>query len=88
MHEMTKGSNVGLAALSDDTGSVIVSLGWSSAAGAGDADVSVLLLGGNGKVRSDADFFFYNNPASPTAVCSCWARHRPAVAARTASASI
>ncbi|GAA5612221.1 TerD family protein [Streptomyces platensis] len=65
MHEMTKGSNVGLAALSDDTGSVIVSLSWSSAAGAGDADVSVLLLGGNGKVRSDADFFFYNNPASP-----------------------
>lgn len=64
MHEMTKGANVGLAALSDDTGSVIVSLSWSSAAGAGDADVSVLLLGGNGKVRSDADFFFYNNPAS------------------------
>ncbi|MFI1498170.1 TerD family protein [Streptomyces platensis] len=65
MHEMTKGSNVGLAALSDDAGSVLVSLSWSSAAGAGDADVSVLLLGGNGKVRSDADFFFYNNPASP-----------------------
>ncbi|MGW3007429.1 TerD family protein [Streptomyces sp. NPDC001219] len=65
MHEMTKGANIGLAALSEDTGSVIVSLSWSSAAGAGDADVSVLLLGGDGRVRSDADFFFYNNPASP-----------------------
>ncbi|MFF0060895.1 TerD family protein [Streptomyces sp. NPDC005279] len=61
---MAKGSNVGLAALSDDTGSVIVSLRWSSATGDGDADVSVLLLDGNGKVRSDADFFFYNNPAA------------------------
>ncbi|WP_405605566.1 TerD family protein [Streptomyces sp. NBC_01410] len=64
MREMAKGSNVGLAALSDDTGSVVVSLRWSSAAGDGDADVSVLLLDGNGKVRSDADFFFYNNPAA------------------------
>ncbi|WP_186357110.1 TerD family protein [Streptomyces sp. SLBN-118] len=61
---MAKGSNVGLAALSDDTGSVVVSLRWSSAAGDGDADVSVLMLDGNGKVRSDADFFFYNNPAA------------------------
>lgn len=64
MREMAKGSNVGLAALSDDAGSVIVSLRWSSAAGDGDADVSVLLLNGNGKVRSDADFFFYNHPAA------------------------
>ncbi|MEU4498733.1 TerD family protein [Streptomyces sp. NPDC023998] len=61
---MAKGSNVGLAALSDDAGSVIVSLRWSSAAGDGDADVSVLLLDGDGKVRSDADFIFYNNPAA------------------------
>ncbi|MFF3326188.1 TerD family protein [Streptomyces sp. NPDC002889] len=65
MHEMAKGANVGLAALSDDAGAVIVSLRWSSAAGDGDADVSVLLLDGKGKVRSDADFFFYNHPAAP-----------------------
>ncbi|MFC4609545.1 TerD family protein [Streptomyces maoxianensis] len=64
MLEMVKGSNAGLTALSEDTGSVIVSLRWSSAAGDGDADVSVLLLDDNGKVRSDADFFFYNNPAA------------------------
>ncbi|MBD3007148.1 TerD family protein [Streptomyces sp. 5-10] len=61
---MTKGGNVGLAALSEDTGSVILSLNWSSATGDGDADVSVLLLNGDGKVRGDADFYFYNNPAA------------------------
>ncbi|MEU9914937.1 TerD family protein [Streptomyces sp. NPDC051001] len=61
---MTKGSNTALSALSENTGSVIVSLGWSSTGGDGDADVSVLLLGPDGKVRSDADFYFYNNPVS------------------------
>ncbi|WP_284436643.1 TerD family protein [Streptomyces sp. TUS-ST3] len=61
---MTKGSNTALSALSENTGSVIVSLGWSSPAGDGDADVSVLLLGQDGKVRSDADFYFYNNPVA------------------------
>ncbi|MDX6328978.1 MAG: hypothetical protein QOI83_1361 [Streptomycetaceae bacterium] len=64
MHEMTKGANVSLAALSEDAGSVIVSLGWSSPSGDGDADISVLLLDDNGKVRSNADFFFYNNPVA------------------------
>ncbi|MFJ6851499.1 TerD family protein [Streptomyces sp. NPDC091271] len=62
MQKMVKGANVGLAALSEDVGSVMMSLGWSSPTGEGDADVSVLLLDGNGKVRSDADFCFYNNP--------------------------
>ncbi|MFD7718441.1 TerD family protein, partial [Streptomyces sp. NPDC059814] len=61
---MTKGANVGLADLSDEAGSVIASLSWSSNAGDGDADVSVLLLDGNGKVRTDADFFYYNNPTA------------------------
>ncbi|MFE9814043.1 TerD family protein [Streptomyces sp. NPDC005773] len=61
---MTKGANVGLADLSDDAGSVIASLSWSSTSGDGDADVSVLLLDGGGKVRSDSDFFYYNNPAA------------------------
>ncbi|MFB7227001.1 TerD family protein [Streptomyces fimicarius] len=61
---MVKGANVGLATLSEDVGSVVVSLGWSSATGEGDADVSVLLLDGDGKVRSDVDFCFYNNPVA------------------------
>ncbi|MFF1641948.1 TerD family protein [Streptomyces sp. NPDC058246] len=65
MHEMIKGANVGLASLSADVGSVMVSLSWSSPTGVGDADVSVLLLGADGKVRTDADFYFYNNPVAP-----------------------
>ncbi|MFG3513601.1 TerD family protein [Streptomyces bobili] len=64
MHEMVKGANVGLSSLSEDVDAVIVSLGWASPTGEGDADVSVLLLDGNGKVRSDADFYFYNNPVA------------------------
>ncbi|MFE9092902.1 TerD family protein [Streptomyces sp. NPDC007264] len=61
---MVKGSNVTLTALSENVGSVIVGLGWASPTGEGDADVSVLLLDANGKVRSDADFCFYNNPVA------------------------
>ncbi|MFF0551897.1 TerD family protein [Streptomyces sp. NPDC004311] len=64
MQEISKGANVSLTALGEDTGSVVVSLGWSSASGSGDADVSVLLLDAGGKVRSDDDFYFYNNPAA------------------------
>ncbi|MFE1797042.1 TerD family protein [Streptomyces sp. NPDC059517] len=61
---MVKGANVELTALSEDVGSVMVSLGWSSPTGEGDADVSVLLLAPDGKVRSDTDFYFYNNPVA------------------------
>ncbi|MEU0581826.1 TerD family protein [Streptomyces griseoincarnatus] len=61
---MVNGANVTLADLSDDVGSVIVSLGWASPSGEGDADVSVLLLDSNGKVRSDSDFYFYNHPVA------------------------
>ncbi|WP_181791900.1 TerD family protein, partial [Streptomyces phytophilus] len=64
MHEMTKGSNVRLAALGQETGSVFVNVGWSSGTGDSDTDVSVLLLDGSGRVRGDADFYFYNNPAA------------------------
>ncbi|MCY0918574.1 TerD family protein [Streptomyces sp. H27-G5] len=64
MREMTKGANVSLTALGEDPGAVVVSLGWTSASGAGDADVSVLLLDAHGKVRSDDDFYFYNHPAA------------------------
>ncbi|MFD8077689.1 TerD family protein [Streptomyces sp. NPDC059718] len=64
MHEISKGANIGLATLSEDTGSIQVALGWTDPSGTGEADVSVLLLNANGKVRSDEDFYFYNNPAS------------------------
>ncbi|MGA5702874.1 TerD family protein [Peterkaempfera bronchialis] len=49
-----KGANVPVAA-----GAVRVVLGWRSGAGVPDADASALLLSG-GRVRSDADFVFYN----------------------------
>ncbi|MFI1029496.1 TerD family protein [Streptomyces sp. NPDC020951] len=62
---MVKGANVGLAALSENVDAVVVSLGWASPTGEGDADVSVLLLDEKGKVRSDADFYFYNHPDAP-----------------------
>ncbi|MFD5416102.1 TerD family protein [Streptomyces nojiriensis] len=64
MQEISKGANVSLTALSEDAGAVVVSLGWTSATGAGDADVSVLLLDENGKIRSENDFYFYNHPAA------------------------
>ncbi|MFE0730593.1 TerD family protein [Streptomyces antibioticus] len=62
---MVKGANVGLASLSENVDAVIVSLGWASPTGEGDADVSVLLLDANGKVRDDADFYIevVANPA-------------------------
>ncbi|WP_431039081.1 TerD family protein [Streptomyces sp. P6-2-1] len=62
---MIKGANVGLGELTDgETGTVIAGLGWESPDGEGDADVSVLLLGADGKVRGDTDLYFYNNPSA------------------------
>lgn len=54
---MLKGANVAVAAPS-----VRVELGWRSAPGTPDVDASALLLKA-GKVRSDADFVFYNQPS-------------------------
>ncbi|MFD6659931.1 TerD family protein [Streptomyces parvus] len=53
---MQKGTNVPVPA-----GTVRVELGWHAAPGAPDVDASALLLVA-GKVRSDADFVFYNQP--------------------------
>lgn len=54
---MSKGSNTPVP-----TTALRVELGWSSGPGVPDADASALLLVG-GKVRSDSDFVFYNQPA-------------------------
>ncbi|WP_307516359.1 TerD family protein [Streptomyces sp. W4I9-2] len=54
---MQKGANVAVPA-----GAVRVEVGRHAAPGAPDVDASVLLLVA-GKVRSDADFVFYNQPA-------------------------
>jgi tellurite resistance protein TerA len=54
---MPKGSNVPVP-----TTALRVEVGWRSGPGVPDADASALLLVG-GKVRSDGDFVFYNQPA-------------------------
>jgi tellurite resistance protein TerA len=54
---MPKGSNVPVP-----TTGLRVELGWRAGPGVPDADASALLLA-SGKVRSDADFVFYNQPA-------------------------
>ncbi|MGY5121626.1 TerD family protein [Streptomyces sp. 900105755] len=57
---MPKGSNTPVP-----TTALRVELGWRSGSGAPDADASALLLVA-GKVRSDGDFVFYNQPAHPS----------------------
>ncbi|MGW3506491.1 TerD family protein [Streptomyces sp. NPDC000994] len=57
---MPKGSNTPVPATA-----LRVEVGWRPGPGIPDADVSALLLVG-GKVRSDADFVFYNQPAHPS----------------------
>ncbi|MGP3981762.1 TerD family protein [Streptomyces sp. KR80] len=54
---MRKGANVPIPA-----SEVRVELGWRAGPGVPDADASALLLQESGKVRSDADFVFYNQP--------------------------
>ena len=55
MSSLTKGQNAALP-----TGDVVVSVEVSTA-----ADLSALLVTEAGKVRSDADFVFFNQPAGP-----------------------
>ncbi|KOV57243.1 TerD family protein [Streptomyces sp. MMG1121] len=54
---MSKGANAPVP-----TAALRVELGWRSGPGVPDADASALLLA-TGKVRSDGDFVFYNQPA-------------------------
>ncbi|MEU3461031.1 VWA domain-containing protein [Streptomyces sp. NPDC006733] len=56
-----KGANVPVAATA-----VRAVLTWDSGPGVPDVDASALLLTGSGRVRSDADFVFYNQPEHPT----------------------
>ncbi len=61
VHVLTRGGNVGLAQ-AGLTGPVVVTLTWNPAPGV-DADLSAFLTTGAGRVRSDDDFVFYNQPA-------------------------
>ncbi|MFI5939410.1 TerD family protein [Streptomyces uncialis] len=60
-HAMLKGSNVPLEATA-----VRAVLRWSPGQDVPDVDVSALLLGSGGRVRSDEDFVFYNQPRHPS----------------------
>lgn len=62
-HAMLKGSNVPL-----DATAVRAVLRWSAGTGVPDVDASALLLGPEGRVRSDEDFVFYNQPRHPSGV--------------------
>lgn len=62
VHELSRGGNIGLAQAGLGQGPVVVTLTWAPAPGL-DADLSAFLVGESGRVRSDADFVFYNQPA-------------------------
>jgi tellurium resistance protein TerD len=64
---LTKGSNLSLTKSDPGLSKVHVGLGWDPRTTTGDAfdlDASALLLGSDGKVRSSADFIFYNQPST------------------------
>ncbi|MET7984390.1 MULTISPECIES: TerD family protein [unclassified Streptomyces] len=60
-HAMLKGSNVPL-----DAAAVRAVLRWTPGQDVPDVDASALLLGPDGRVRSDEDFVFYNQPRHPS----------------------
>jgi tellurium resistance protein TerD len=60
---LSKGGNLSLSKTDPNLTKILVGLGWDPRATDGaefDLDASALLLGANGKVRSEADFVFYN----------------------------
>ncbi|MCT2590249.1 TerD family protein [Streptomyces sp. N2-109] len=68
-HEMMKGSNIQLS-----TTAVRAVLRWTPGpGGVPDVDASALVLGEEGRVRSDDDFIFYNQPRHPSGLV----RHLP-----------
>lgn len=70
-HAMLKGSNVPL-----DTAAVRAVLRWTPGPGVPDVDASALLLGVDGRVRSDEDFVFYNQPRHPSGLVRRLAKKR------------
>ena len=64
---LTKGSNLSLTKTDPGLKEAIIGLGWDPRTTTGEAfdlDASALLLGTDGKVRSSADFIFYNQPSA------------------------
>lgn len=64
---LQKGSNISLSKEEAGLKRILIGLGWDPRSSDGaefDLDASAFLVGGNGKVRSDADFIFYNQKVS------------------------
>lgn len=64
---LSKGGNVNLSKEAPGLNKIIVGLGWDARATDGaafDLDASAFLVKMDGKVRSDSDFIFYNQPKS------------------------
>lgn len=60
---LQKGGNISLSKTSPNLKNVLIGLGWDARSTSGDdfdLDASVFMVGANGRVRSDADFIFYN----------------------------
>jgi tellurium resistance protein TerD len=60
---LQKGGNLSLSKTDPTLTQLLIGLGWDPRSTDGvefDLDASAFLLGSNGKVRSDADFIFYN----------------------------
>jgi len=58
---LTKGANAPLVQDEQPLGAVRVTASWAASEGL-DVDACALLLGEDGRVRSDSDFVFYNQP--------------------------
>ncbi|MDR1886144.1 MAG: TerD family protein [Synergistaceae bacterium] len=61
---LTKGGNISLNKEAPNLSAILIGLGWDTRSTEGadfDLDASLFMLGENGRVRSDADFIFYNN---------------------------
>lgn len=64
---LTKGANTSLSEAAPGLSNILIGLGWDVRASDGadfDLDASAFLLSTEGKVRSDADFIFFNQPRS------------------------
>jgi tellurium resistance protein TerD len=60
---LQKGGNISLSKTTPNLKNVLIGLGWDARSTSGDdfdLDASVFMVGSSGKVRSDADFIFYN----------------------------
>lgn len=64
---LSKGGNVSLSKTAPGLTNILIGLGWDVRATDGaafDLDASAFMLKGDGKVRSDADFIFFNQKTS------------------------